>query len=382
MDADLRTAAAARIMREFASNTGLTGSAKARRYLWTDAFAVCNFLELCRRTGDTSFQELAVRLADQVHWILGRHRDDDVRTGWLGGQSEEEGREHPTGGGLRIGKSLPERSIAEDFDQRLEWERDGQYFHYLTKWMTALHRLAQHTGNTDYARYGVELARAAHKGFTYRTEGAAGLGMFWKMSIDLSRPLIPSMGHHDPLDGYLTYIELQESCAPGVLQGEIEDMKMMCRGRDWTTDDPLGLGGILCDCLRAARLGQNQGELGFLLQHLLEAAVSGLGHYARQEPFRESPEYRLAFRELGLSIGLQGIVSIPDYLNGWKAGEPSLGEMYRLVEVLKRFTDMGSDIESQWLLPENQRLSSWTEHRDINQVMLATSLIPRTFLGG
>lgn len=156
--------------------------------------------------------------------------------------------------------------------------------------MTALHRLAQHTGNTDYARYGLELARAAHQGFTYQAEDAVRLSMFWKMSIDLSRPLILSMGHYDPLDGYLTYMELQESFAPGALQDEIEDMKMMCRGRDRTTDDPLGLGGILCDCLRAARLGRNQGELGFLLQHLLEAAIIGLGHYARQESFRESPE--------------------------------------------------------------------------------------------
>lgn len=25
------------------------------------------------------------------------------------------------------------------------------------------------------------------------------------MSIDLSRPLIPSMGHHDQLDGFIAY---------------------------------------------------------------------------------------------------------------------------------------------------------------------------------
>ncbi len=33
--------------------------------------------------------------------------------------------------------------------------------------------------------------------------------MYWKMSIDLKRPLIPSMGQHDPLDGYITYNEIQ-----------------------------------------------------------------------------------------------------------------------------------------------------------------------------
>jgi hypothetical protein len=34
---------------------------------------------------------------------------------------------------LRIGKQLAERRPGERFDERLEWERDGQYFHYLTR---------------------------------------------------------------------------------------------------------------------------------------------------------------------------------------------------------------------------------------------------------
>lgn len=33
--------------------------------------------------------------------------------------------------------------------------------------------------------------------------------MYWKMSIDLSSPLVPSMGQHDPLDGLITYLQLQ-----------------------------------------------------------------------------------------------------------------------------------------------------------------------------
>ena len=40
------------IMMDFARSTGLEPPGKyPRRYLWTDAFAVCNFLELWRRTG-------------------------------------------------------------------------------------------------------------------------------------------------------------------------------------------------------------------------------------------------------------------------------------------------------------------------------------------
>jgi hypothetical protein len=44
---------AARLMSEFAMRTGLPPTKEEqRRYLWTDAFAVCNFLELFERTGD------------------------------------------------------------------------------------------------------------------------------------------------------------------------------------------------------------------------------------------------------------------------------------------------------------------------------------------
>jgi hypothetical protein len=45
-------------------------------------------------------------------------------------------------GGLRIGKPLKERGANEPIDESLEWDRDGQYFHYLTKWMHALCRAA------------------------------------------------------------------------------------------------------------------------------------------------------------------------------------------------------------------------------------------------
>lgn len=50
------------IMTEFAELTGLTQEGKVpRRYLWTDAFAVCNFLELYRQTSDEKYRGLAIR---------------------------------------------------------------------------------------------------------------------------------------------------------------------------------------------------------------------------------------------------------------------------------------------------------------------------------
>jgi len=132
------------IMLEFAYETGISSNLKPRRYLWTDAFAVCSFLELYRRKRDEKFLNLALKLVDQVHYVLGRHREGNSRRGWISGLSDEEGFKHPTIGGLRIDKPLPERRPDELFDETLE--RDGQYYHYLTKWMHALNRVSRATG--------------------------------------------------------------------------------------------------------------------------------------------------------------------------------------------------------------------------------------------
>ena len=46
--------------------TGLSqGGRDKRRYLWTDAFAVCNFLELFRRTSDQQYLRCAEELIYQ-----------------------------------------------------------------------------------------------------------------------------------------------------------------------------------------------------------------------------------------------------------------------------------------------------------------------------
>ena len=50
----------------------------------------------------------------------------------------------------------------------MEWDRDGQYFHYLTKWMHVLHRVARETGENRYHRWAIELAMTAHDAFTYK----------------------------------------------------------------------------------------------------------------------------------------------------------------------------------------------------------------------
>ena len=115
-------------MTGFAERTGLTDRGRTpSRYLWTDAFAVCNYLELYRRTGDAGYLRSALDLVEQVHNNLGRQRADHPRGGWISGLGDSDGGQHPTRGGLRIGKKLNQRDPDEPFDERLEWERDGQY---------------------------------------------------------------------------------------------------------------------------------------------------------------------------------------------------------------------------------------------------------------
>ncbi|WP_292518279.1 hypothetical protein [Methanoculleus sp.] len=362
------------LMAEFAGMTGLDPPAPhPRRYLWTDAYAVCNYLDLFRRTGDADCRDLALRLVDQVHQTLGRHRDDDPRTGWISGLPEAEGEAHPTRGGLRIGKPFPERRSDEPFDERLEWERDGQYYHYLTKWMHALNRVSRVTSDPAYTRWAVELAKAAHTAFTY-APSSGGRRMYWKMSIDLSRPLVPAMGQHDPLDGFVTYSEINAAAGGADLSVEIADLSRICRGGILATDDPLGIGGLLFDAGRLAQLAAREGSsYEDLLTSILDAALAGLARFVGGGTIRYPAEYRLAFREFGVSIGLRGAGPLvervrenPD-LSGW-------------VEALVQYVPLADTIERFWMDGKNREAGTWTGNREINMVMLATSLAPGEFL--
>jgi len=371
------------IMQEFADCTGLDSTDKVpRRYLWTDAFAVCNFLELYQQTGDSLYRRLALQLVDQVHAVLGRHRADDQRRGWISGLDEQEARKHPTIGGLRIGKPMNERGPDESVDDEMEWERDGQYFHYLTKWMHALNRTSRVCGDAVYNIWGRELAKTAHARFvTVFPAGSTRNHIYWKMSIDLSRPLVTAMGHHDPLDGLITYRQLQSYAAAPDLGREISDMTAISAGQNWATADPLGIGGLLWNACHLTQLvGSGLPDQAALLQTLLASANTGLESFAHMDSQQLSADNRLAFRELGLTIGLRGLAIVERIL----AEKPSLfakkTQLQTQIERLQHFRPMIDAIEQFWLQQSKQKASTWTDHRDINMVMLATSLAPGGFL--
>lgn len=377
------------IMAVFARSTGLTDHSVApRRYLWTDAFAVCNFLALYRQSGDYDDLQHALQLVDQVHQTLGRHHQDSEKEGWISGLPDKEAQRHPTVSGLRIGKQLNERPPGELFDEQLEWERDGQYFHYLTKWMHALCRVAQVTGRSVYQVWALELAKTAHAAFTDASSAGGHKQMYWKMSIDLSRPLVPSMGQHDPLDGLITYLQLETTATQFNdipekldLSSAIRDMVAMCEGQHWATQDALGIGGLLTDACRLMQMiALLQVREPPLLPLILGDIETSLRAFSVHQQLNLPAEYRLAFRELGLSIGLNAVGSMKKTVENHASKFSRPEQIKQILGKLEHYQPLREFIETYWLKPAHRQVNCWREHADINNVMLATSLAPDGFL--
>ena len=212
--------------------------------------------------------------------------------------------------------------------------------------------------------------------------------MYWKMSIDLSRPLVPSMGQHDPLDGVVTYRELQATLEKDSrettgreLRPEILDMAGICKGKNWATDDPLGIGGLLSDAYRLAQLivGGSHEQTDFL-QTLLDSSLTGLASFVKEKSLILPARHRLAFRELGLSIGLQALQRVREMTERESPLLRNAHSLRSIIDSLGKYEDLKGRIETFWLEGINREAHSWIEHRDINTVMLATSLAPDGFL--
>jgi hypothetical protein len=210
--------------------------------------------------------------------------------------------------------------------------------------------------------------------------------MYWKMSIDLSYPLVASMGQHDPVDGLIACREIRAG-AIGNLEGlpdlsrEISDMGAICKGKDWTTDDPLGMGCLLSDAFRAAQvIAIEASEDSGLLSALLEASRLGLDAFSRTNSLKVPACRRLAFRELGLSIGLHALERLRLLIEKSRGILRNQHRVADQVEKLMRYAGLAEDIESFWLEPANREARAFREHLDINTVMLATSLAPDQYL--
>lgn len=328
---ELRTHRAVRLMQRFAERTGLTSALPAARSLWTDALAVCNLISLEQATGEKQYLELASHLVDEVHLTLG----------------------------------------------------ERQHFHSLTKWMHALDQLARRTQQPRYNQWARELAAVAFAAFSVPGEQR----LVWKMSIDLSLPLVSPRGRHDALDGLITCAQLQwtAACLGGEgpsLQEERAGFQAMARGSQCSTTDPSRLGGLLTDAWRVGQL-QAQGvkfEDG-LLTTLLSGALEGLADCAQQNTLSRRAACRLPFRELGLAVGLRALEHLARLGRpGPRAGPRLSREDTQLLEGLHPAIRLAAELHAFWLKPEHREEASWLEHRDLNDVTLATSLCPLGYL--
>jgi len=288
-------------------------------------------------------------------------------------------------GGLRIGKALTERRPDEPVDERLEWDRDGQYFHYLNRWMHALARVGRETGEPRFIGWALELAVDC---FRFGPKFGDPRRMVWKMSIDLSRPLADAQGQHDPLDGLVTCLEMRNAGnaldEPHALNldPQIAILAATTENELLATADPLGIGGLLTAAHTLAQLTlAGIHGYGGLLNTLLDEAAPGLEYCARDRDVLAMPaDYRLAFRELGLSLGLRAVKRTRELAARHSATLDWVSSLALRLERLMNYVPLIDRIENFWLESANRSSRAWKEHEDINAVMLATSLAPEGYL--
>jgi hypothetical protein len=178
------------------------------------------------------------------------------------------------------------------------------------------------------------------------------------------------MGLHDVLDGFITFRELQHASwkKPPQLEepdltSPIECLSDLCRQRDWSTTDPLGIGGLFFDACRLSQMASGDADHE-LLKRLSDSSAKSLRAFLGSRSLRRSSAQRLAFRELGLAIGLVAAATIIDLADETRGQYRSLAD---------QFVDA-------WLPLAHSPDELWQAHRNINDVMFATALIPETFL--
>ncbi len=158
-------------------------------------------------------------------------------------------------------------------------------------------------------------------------------------------------------------------------------MDALYDGRNWTTDDPLGIGGLLSGAYRMAQLIVLDSFIRpDLLRTVLNDSLMGLGQFAITSPLNLPADYRLAFRELGLSIGLQAVMRLQGLIEQYPGIFSKNPDVYAHIRSIMDYAYLIERINTFWLERNNRESGSWTEHREINMVMLAASLSPDGYL--
>jgi hypothetical protein len=182
-----------------------------RRYLWTDAFGVLNYVALSEAAlehehADKSrdYLNAASKLIDDVFNTLGAPKSASFpmqKRAIDGGYK-----------GLRIGKV--QSKIMTDNGMTF----DGMYWHYLDKFIFALLRFYSSSGDTTALVRATQLIQDLHPAFF-----VPGAGYRWKVNVDLSS--IPGAGVSPSHDCVSAWVVFNIAKALGAdVSSEIDDL--------------------------------------------------------------------------------------------------------------------------------------------------------------
>eukprot|EP01080_Neovahlkampfia_damariscottae_P007809 gene7809-12282_t len=232
-----------------------------KRYLWTDSYGIILLVSLYKETKEIKYLQEAEWVIDDVKKKLGRKK------------------------GVRIG---------EDPD------RDGQYFHYLSKWVYALNEIGKFI--PQYHDEAVKTIKDIHPHFYVPHRG-----IIWKMKEDLSGIYEGyGFGGLDHYDAFVTYRQIDENS----LGKEISQVYELVK-RDYNNfscSQDLGLGETLWMAHHYPKENWAEHLTTFCLNQLNDMWVSNSkdkGYFMRDAVWERN--FILAFGNFGVSIGLQSV---------------------------------------------------------------------------
>ena len=333
-----------------ADEAGLCADGIQRRYLWTDAFGVLAYTSIADRykaasgknggdgnelyaSKEIQYRKAANVLVDVVHNCLGSPRSSKAMDAMAKDPSS------PTGHvGLRIGK-VTTRQVT---DYGMSY--DGQYWHYIDKWLLALAR-------SGHVEDGIRIAKSCFPAFF----DAEGGGIRWKLSVDATAPssLQWARANDDTLNALIVFsiLESQRTSSMPSLADEIQLLTTALNGYRLTrvTDDPLGWG-------LEALYDQ------FLSGHPRRRALASLSSTALHPSHLQLP-----FRLYGAIIGARTAAAGKDY------GELAPSSVVdALVERSMEHEDRAAAAAAR---------GTNEEHSSINRVMLAMCMLCPGALG-
>src|SRR5262249_39812846 len=127
---------------------------------------------------------------------------------------------------------------------------------------------------------------------------------------------------------------------------------------------------------KEARSGAQESGDVRLLEELTDGCRNGLIAFITSRQLNRPASYRLAFRELGLAIGLRALPIIADAITKDRSGFGIRPALRRIVDLLLPYESFSEKIVGFWMPHAQHHDASWQAHQDINDVMLATALIP------